>query len=75
MLVSAFLYAQHYERLQVLFHLLQNSRWSDIISVFELKKLSLERLNDLNKIAQLIRGKKPNSAFRVFITISYFPQK
>lgn len=48
MLVSAFLCAQHYARLQMLFHLLQNSRWSDIISGFELKKLSLERLNDLN---------------------------
>lgn len=56
MLVSASLCAQHYARLQM-FHLLQKSRWSDIISVFELKKLSLERLNDLNKIPQLIRGK------------------
>lgn len=57
MLVSASLCAQHYAHLQMLFHLLQKSRWSDIISVFELKKLSLERLNDLNKIPQLIRGK------------------
>ena len=57
MLVNDIPCPQTLSTLQILFHLIQSSRIKCYYLNFELKKLSLERLGDLNKVAQLIETK------------------
>lgn len=68
MLVSAFLCAHHWPK-QIACN--GTLGWSGIVSTFAMEKLSLERLSDLNKVAQLIRGKariQPSKSWKLLVT-------